>query len=439
VNVLRNAAGRTNFATTAPVSAPVQRPAPLFTLEQVGAVTVNDAEITFADALGKALPAPAFSLRGVSGTISSIDTQAPDWAKKLEIVANLRGAQLTLSNLTKPIDFHTGELTIHGGGARSTFSLSVGSIDLAGAAAFAHLDPLTITFAVTGPELDFKTLAAFLDGARGSTSAPSKVRRLLARGTVKIGKVVFAPLAGSQLHGQLDLYTNAVRLNAWTLSAYGGTIRGNAELTGSAGNPIAVTAQAHGLNAAGVLAAAGAGSGNLTGALDTNFRLTTSLTRDSEQALKTAGTFVVRDGSLPKIGHFSYFGGDLRIAQERGYSNKLTLLGSEMQATLRGSFGFDHTLQYSGTGVVDPVTQGTALLGSSLLSSVEPILANVLPQDVTSTRVSVPFALRGTLENPQFAVAGTPQLIPAPGSGLATQLPTQLPTVQDLEKLIPGL
>jgi hypothetical protein len=439
VNVLRSAAGRTNFATTAPVKAPGQKPTPLFTLEQVGAVTLKDAEITFADALGKALPAPAFSLRGVSGTIGSIDTQAPDWAKKLQIVADLRGAQLTMSNLTKPIDFHTGELTIHGGGARSTFSLSVGSIDLAGAAAFAHLDPLTITFAVTGPELDFKTLAAFLDGAHGSTSASSKVRRLLARGTVKIGKVVFAPLAGSQLHGGLDLYTNAVRLNAWTLSAYGGTVRGNAELTGSAASPIAVTAQARGLNTAQVLAAAGSGSANVTGTLDTNFRLTTSLTRDPEQSLKTTGTFAVRGGSLPKIGPFSYFGGDLRIARERGYSDKLTLLGSEMNATIHGSFGFDHTLQYSGTGVVDPLTQGTALLGSSLLSSIQPILASVLPQDVASTRVRVPFTLRGTIDNPQFAVAGTPQLIPAPGSGLATQLPTQLPTVQDLEKLIPGL
>src|SRR5580658_9139684 len=82
LNVLRNAAGRTNFATTAPASTPAQRPAPVFTLEQIGAVTVKDAAITFGDALGKKLPAPIFSLRGVSGTIGSIDPQAPDWAKK---------------------------------------------------------------------------------------------------------------------------------------------------------------------------------------------------------------------------------------------------------------------------------------------------------------------------------------------------------------------
>lgn len=452
LNVLRNAAGRTNFATTAPTDTPAQRPAPVFALEQVGAVTVKDAAITFGDALGKKLPAPIFSLRGVSATIGSIDPQSPDWAKKLDIIADLRGTQLTLSNLTKPIEFHTGELTIKGGGARSTFSLSVGAIDLAGAAAFARLDPLLITFAVTGPELDFKTLATFLAGTYGKATAPSAARRLLARGTVAIGKVVFSPLEASHLKGQLDLYTSAVRLNAWTLSAYGGTVRGNAELNGATGSPLAVTAQARGLNAAQVLAAVGSGTDTVTGALTTNFRLTTLLTRDPEQSLRTTGTFVVRYGSFPSIAfkgvnlpsgdtHFSSFGGDLRIARERGYSNELTLLGTDMQATSRGSFGFDKTLQYSGTAVVDPLTQGALLTGSgsSLLASVEPILANVLQKDVGAAHVSVAFTLRGTLGSPQFALTGTPQLLTTLSSGQALQLPTTTPSVQNLVNLISGL
>ncbi|MGA2392689.1 MAG: AsmA family protein [Candidatus Lustribacter sp.] len=449
LNVLRNAAGRTNFATTAPASTPAQKPAPVFSLEPIGAVTVKDAAITFGDALGKALPAPTFALRGVNGTIGSIDPQASDWVKKLNIVADLRGTQLTLSNLTKPIDFHSGELTIKSEAARGTFSLSVGSIDLAGAAAFARLDPLLITFAVSGPELDFNTLATFLVGAHGS-AGPAATRRLLAHGTVAIGKVVFAPLAASRLKGQLDLYTSAVRLNAWTLSAYGGTVRGNAELTGSAGSPLAVTAQARGLNVAQVLAAVGSGSGGVTGALSTNFRLTTLLTRDPEQSLKTTGTFVVRNGSFPSIAfkgvtlpaadsRFSSLGGDLRIAQERGYSNALTLLGPEMQATSHGSFGFDKTLQYSGTAVVNPLTQGTSLAGPSLVATLQPLLASVLPKNAGAARMRLPFTLRGTLNSPQFALAGTPQLIMPQGSGQAPQLPTTMPSIQDLEKLIPGL
>jgi hypothetical protein len=449
LNVLRNAAGRTNFATTAPTNTPVQKPAPVFTLERIGTVSVKDAEITFADALGKELPAPTFSLRGVSGTIGSIDAQAPDWVKKLEIVADLRGTQLTLSNLTKPIEFHTGELTIKGEAARGTFSLSVGTIDLAGAAAFARLDPLLITFAVTGPELDFDTLATFLDGAHGSAAAPP-AGRLLAHGTVAVGKVIFSPLEASQLKGQLDLYPSAVRLNAWTLSAYGGTVRGNAELNGSAGSPIAVTAHAHGLNVRGVLATVGSGTTGITGALEATFRLTTSLARDPKQSLLMTGTFAVRNGSFPSSAftglnlppgatRFSYLGGDLRIARERGYSNQLTLIGPEMQATIRGSFGFDQTLQYGGTGVLDSLTQGASLTASPFFASAAPILENVLQKSVGAARVSVPFTLRGTLDHPQFALAGTPQLVPIQSPGQAVEPPAKTPSVQDLINQIPGL
>lgn len=449
LNVLRDAAGRTNFAATAPANAPAHPPAPMFTLDPIGAVAVKGADVTFGDVLGKTLPAPTFSLRNVSGTIGAIDPHAPDWAKKLEIVANLSGTQLTLPDLRKPIDFHSGKLTIENGAARSTFSLSLGSIDLAGTAAFARLDPLLITFAVSGPELDFNTLASFLEGAHDNVRAPSPARRLLAHGTVAIGKVAFSPLAASRLKGHLELYTTAVRLTGWTASAYGGTVRGNAQLDGSAGSPLAVTAQARGIDVGQVLEAAGSGSGSVTGTLTTNVRLTTLLARDPEQSLKTTGSFIVRNGSFPKIAfnglnlpsgdsRFTYLGGDLRIARERGNSNEIRLLGSAMQATIRGSFGFDKTLQYSGTAVVDDaMMQGlSTTTGSSFAAAVQPLLANVLPKNLGAARVSVPFTLRGTLDTPRFALAGTPQLVTSRSSSQSPQLPSE---VQDLMKLIPGL
>jgi len=130
----------------------------------------------------------------------------------------------------------------------------------------------------------------------------------------------------------------------------------------------------------------------------------------------------VRNGSFPSLAfkaspsrgdtHFSYFGGDIRIAGERGYSNTLTLVGTDMQATSRGSFGFDQSLQYSGTGVVNALTQATSLMGSPLLASLQPILANVLQQKTGST-LSVPFTLSGTLDNPQFALTVRRSSLPA--------------------------
>ena len=137
--------------------------------------------------------------------------------------------------------------------------------------------------------------------------------------------------------------------------------------------------------------------------------------------------------------HFSSFGGDLRIAGERGYSNLLTLQGSDIQATLRGSFGFDRSLSYGGTGVVNALTQATSLMGSPLLASLKPLLGNVLQQNIGAARLSVPFTLRGTLDTPQFALNGTPRLVNGGGTTQALQLPAAPPAIQDLINLIPGI
>lgn len=117
VHVLRNAAGGTNFAKPVPPrnAAPSQ---PLFTLERVGVVNVKDATITFADASGREQPAQSFALSGVSAKVTSIDPLAADWAQKLNIAVDLRGAKLTTLLLTKPVDFKTGTFTYKNGGGQ---------------------------------------------------------------------------------------------------------------------------------------------------------------------------------------------------------------------------------------------------------------------------------------------------------------------------------
>jgi hypothetical protein len=74
-----------------------------------------------------------------------------------------------------------------------------------------------------------------------------------------------------------------------------------------------------------------------------------------------------------------------------------------------------------------------------LLASLQPILANVLQQKIGAARLSVPFTLSGTLDNPQFALNGTPQLITGQGSSSTAQLPAAIPSIQNLVNLIPGI
>ena len=138
---------------------------------------------------------------------------------------------------------------------------------------------------------------------------------------------------------------------------------------------------------------------------------------------------------------FSYLGGDLRIAHERGSSNNLTLLASGMQATLHGGFAFDQTLNYTGTAVLDTFTQASAD-GSPLMVAVAQIVRGELQKYIGGSRVQVPFTLNGTLSNPQFKVSGTPQLLLPPGEaqGVVQQAIPSLPSAaQGLLNLIPGL
>ncbi|HXM08144.1 MAG TPA: hypothetical protein VN936_11805, partial [Candidatus Acidoferrum sp.] len=220
------------------------------------------------------------------------------------------------------------------------------------------------------------------------------------------------------------------------------------------------TARVAGINVGQTLAALGWGNGKVTGALDAAFTFATRLTNNPEASLTANGTFVVRNGSFPGMDfksnlaqianlaginvpsgqtQFSYFGGDLRIARERGYSNELRLIATGMTGTARGSFGFDQSLSYSGTGVVNVLGNGTSSTGSSALAMVAQVLHTNLQQDVGSGQVQVPFALHGTIDNPQFATAGIAQLITNNIPAQVIQQQTGSPAVQSLLKLIPGL
>ncbi len=437
LNVLRDVDGHTNFSAVQPKSTQAQLFTPSFSVDRIGAVDVRDARISLADVVGS-VPTVVFALNGVSGTVSAIDPHASNWAQKLVIVANLRGAQLTTPLIDRQIDFRNGDLEIRNGGARSTFTLAVANEDLTGSAALAHLDPFSITFDVHGPVLDVAAVAALLrPGLRGSGSTAP---HLLARGTIGFDKVTFGSLEATKWRSQLAAYTDALRVDEASFEAYGGAVRGAASLDTASALPTSVNATVRGMDVADALAVLHVGGGSVTGSLDADLKLTTQLARNPESALAGSGTFSVRNGSFAHLSalsgdsRFSYFGGDVRVANERAYSNRLRLVTSHMQAASRGSFGFDKSLSYSGVGVI---AAANAAAFAPVPAQLQLVLASALQQNAGSARVRVPFVLRGTLDNPQFSLAGTPRLLNA--SSALQALPQTDSQMQDLLKLIPGL
>lgn len=426
VNVLRDAAGRTNFAF-APRNMSTPRSA-LLTLERIPPIEIPDAQVTFANVpIGKE---PSFGLSGANVTIGSIDPQASNVIQKLDVFANLRGARLVSSLLAKPVEFRSGQVEFKGDGGRGSFSASLGNLDASGDVAFARLDPLSISFAAAIPQLDLNTMTDLLRSHSPATTP--KTQTTLARGTVRIGKIVAGSLIATQFTGDATVLTTGLRLQKCSLSAYGGSLHGNADIdTAKLGVPVTGTVQVQGMSLQSAIAALEGDSHGVGGTLDANLSGSIVFASDPERSLEAAGTFSVRNGSLPssQLRRFNYLGGDLHVARELGYSNALTLTAPGINATFHGSFGFDQSLSYSGVGVVNGASEIPQ-------SSVRTMVSNMLEQHVGTTRVAVPFSLKGTFQNPQFAVAGTPTLVESQGATKSPVIPSSL---QNLLQQIPHL
>jgi hypothetical protein len=261
------------------------------------------------------------------------------------------------------------------------------------------------------------------------------------------------------MKGRLSVYSSAIHLDAYTLSAYGGTVQGAAALDySSASLPVTVTATVHGVNLERVVRTLSPQARKITGTLDAALRLATALGPDPRGALRGVGTFAVRAGSLPGLDlqgtlahmaralqlaapggdtRFRYFGGDLRIERERVHSTSLRLDAEALEGTARGSFGFDKTLDYTGTTVLRTLTSGTTPGGGPSPSPGQ-MLSTLLHGPAGATGARVPFSLRGTVDDPKFSLAGIPELIrdqsPPHQPPPQPQQPT-LPSPQDLFKL----
>jgi hypothetical protein len=226
-----------------------------------------------------------------------------------------------------------------------------------------------------------------------------------------------------------------VRLDDCTFTAYGGTVAGSLALQGVEGTPATVSLRASGLDVPRTLAALGIGGARVTGSLDGAFRIGAQLANAPERTATAAGTFTVHNGSLGAT-RFDAFGGDLRIAQRRGSSNRLTFHAAGVDGSGSGTFGFDRTIAYRGTADLDAQAASALEVGVPIAQVAGPIIREALG----GARVRVPFTLHGTFDRPQFALAGTPQLVTAAGAAPVVQIPTLPPLppeAQELLKLIP--
>lgn len=460
-NLLRDLAGRTNydFGLLTPGSSGVTAPgdgASFLSLDGIGAVTIRNVEVAFSNyARRRRQSTLLFTFSGLSARIQNIRLDAPEWTKSFELTSDLRRVTFSTPALTKPVLIQKGLFTITRGTGQGTMAATLEEIHVDGMLTVARFDPLSITFTATVPQLDLVRLGTLMvnvsgDG-RDAEAAPAQ-HRLLARGDVRVGKILYAPLTADNMNGRLSVYTDTVKLDSYTLSFYGGTVQGAAAVDDLAsGLPAMLTAKGRGINLAEMIRSVAPEARKITGTLDADLHIATAFGRDPRAPLTGAGTFAVRNGTLEGLDlksnlakmarvlqpdvpggatRFTYFGGDVRIARQRVYSDSLRFEADGLEGTAVGSVGINKTLDYAGTGTLKALTAKTsASRGAS--RSVGRMLSDVVRGAAVALGVRVPFLLGGTFDDPRFSLGRTtPQLIrdqsPQGPQPLSQDLPKEL-------------
>jgi hypothetical protein len=366
-----------------------------------------------------------------------VQATAPDLLRRIAATVDLKGARLTVPSLRVPVAVSSGTLVLANGGVNATFAAALDTTRMTGTAQVPQIYAPVISFALAGTDVDVNRLRRLLGApaARGPSRPPGP-HRLVAAGTVDVAKFAFAPFAASRVRARLGVYTDAVRVDAYSLTAYGGTISGAAVAkTAVPGAPASFTVHARGVDVGGLLRGAGA-EAKVTGALDADGALSTMLAGDPRATIAGAGTFAIHNGSFPGLDvksglarlaqllqtnvpagqtRFTYFGGDARIARERVYSSALRLDAETLQATGHGSVGFDGSLDYAGTGVMAMAAPGPASPGP--IPSAGTLLGRYVPGAAGARATSIPFKLNGGLSNPHFALGGVPQFVGGTAAG----------------------
>lgn len=376
-----------------------------------------------------------WTLKGINLVAGGLDFGDPEWLSNLNAEVDLNAVEVASPALKQPLRFDKGTVAIEARSARGNFAFRLGSLRAQGTMKVADLAHPVADFTLRLNELNVFQLGALLGGA--PLGGPTPRGRLLARGTVQGERLLAPPLRAERLQAKASLYRNRFEVDPFTFTLHGGVAQGSLGVDLSGNSKLArVRARIEGVNLGQLMAATNPDrEKKLTGTLDANARLGIPLgAPDPVAALSGEGTFSVREGTFPGLDfqsalaqmakwlgigvpvgdtRFRYFGGDFRIENQRVHSQQLRLEAEALEATLQGSFGFDQSLNYTGTGVLQsqvPAQQQES--SGDPLKGLRRLLGKVMQQNMNISGMRVPFVVSGTLQQPKILPRGAPELIP---------------------------
>jgi len=447
VNLLENERGQTNTELRRRARPAAKKPAgekPLVEVTRIGGVSLTDVKVAAGSFWSHEKRIyPAWTAAGINLAVESLDLADPKWLRKLEADVDLSTIEVSLPSLKEPLRFADGEIEVQKNTAGGDFTLALGELRADGTVKVADLEKPVADFTLKMEELDVSQVATLAaEKPKGGGAGPSGGGggdagggKLLARGTVEVGKLIIPPLSAENLKSNVRLYGNRLEVDPFTVDFYGGRTQGTAYVDlAQASMPARVNARVQGVNVAKAVAAASPeAKGKLTGTFESDARLNVPLgAPDLMAALTGDGTFAVRNGTFPGMNlegtlagmakflqmdvpkgdtKFSYFGGDFRILSQRVHNSNLRLQAETLEASLGGSFGFNQTLSYTGWGLLTgkqsaEQQQQQQQKDDSPLGGLRRVFGKVAQQTIGQMRV--PFSVTGTFQDPKFLLVGSP-------------------------------
>ena len=447
VNLLENERGQTNTELRRRARPAAKKPAgekPLVEVTRIGGVSLTDVKVAAGSFWSHEKRIyPAWTAAGLNLAVESLDLADPKWLRKLEADVDLSTIEVSLPSLKEPLRFADGEIEVQKNTAGGDFTLALGELRADGTVKVADLEKPVADFTLKMEELDVSQVATLAaEKPKGGGAGPSGGGggdagggKLLARGTVEVGKLIIPPLSAENLKSNVRLYGNRLEVDPFTVDFYGGRTQGTAYVDlAQASMPARVNARVQGVNVAKAVAAASPeAKGKLTGTFESDARLNVPLgAQDLMAALTGDGTFAVRNGTFPGMNlegtlagmakflqmdvpkgdtKFSYFGGDFRILSQRVHNSNLRLQAETLEASLGGSFGFNQTLSYTGWGLLTgkqsaEQQQQQQQKDDSPLGGLRRVFGKVAQQTIGQMRV--PFSVTGTFQDPKFLLVGSP-------------------------------
>ena len=442
--LLTNSKGENNYTFTSTDAPPkTSESSSSVTLDQIDSINLTGAEIVVGSVI-KGAVAPLADTKGISITLHNFAVspmRMHDWQAE----SNLSSVTLALSGWKEPIAFHTGQFTLSGGKLDAQFVADLATAaDIKGTLNVPDFEHPQVNMEMSSSQLDIDKLLEVAGSGPGIPSAPTEApapatppakatapakgksapaapaaapaapagkSELIARGHLNIEKIATKPYTVGPANVEIRVYTDRAELWPISIGMYGGTLQISSRVDRLT-DPARFTAnvQMRNLDVAKVLDVSPSARGKMSGTGELDLQLLGNLSDAWKKTLSGSGKFAVRNGHLPGVNlagaaesamkmagvgsdtPFTVLEGDITIANQRVSSKQIHLDSSVGIVDLGGSLGLDSTLDYQGSATVNPASA----LGAGKVGSV---VGGLIGSRVG--KITVPFALGGTIESPK--------------------------------------